>query len=40
LFNEDLDGVAERLDAAIRAAADQLRTGSPARRADVAAELI
>jgi len=27
LFDEDLDGVADRLDAAIRSAADQLRTG-------------
>ncbi len=27
LFDEDLDGVADRLDAAIRATADQLRTG-------------
>ena len=27
LFDEDLDGVADRLDSAIRSAADQLRTG-------------
>ncbi len=27
LFDEDLDGVADRLDAAIKSAADQLRTG-------------
>ena len=27
LFDEDLDGVADRLDTAIRATADQLRTG-------------
>ena len=27
LFDEDLDGVADRLDAAIESAADQLRTG-------------
>ena len=28
LFDEDLDGVAGRLDAAIKSAADQLRTGA------------
>jgi integrase len=28
LFDEDLDGVADRLDAAIRSTADQLRTSS------------
>jgi integrase len=28
LFDEDLDSVADRLDIAIRASADQLRTGS------------
>ena len=27
LFDEDLDGVADRLDLAIRSTADQLRTG-------------
>ena len=27
LFDEDLDGVADRLDTAIRSTADQLRTG-------------
>ena len=27
LFDEDLDGVAEQLDIAIRSTADQLRTG-------------
>jgi integrase len=27
LFDEDLDGVADRLDSAIRSTADQLRTG-------------
>ena len=27
LFDEDLDSVADRLDAAIRSTADQLRTG-------------
>ena len=30
LFDEDLDGVADRLDTAIRSAADQLRTGRSA----------
>jgi hypothetical protein len=30
LFDEDLDVVADKLDAAIRSAADQLRTGSSA----------
>jgi hypothetical protein len=29
LFDEDLDGVAARLDAAIEATADALRTASP-----------
>jgi hypothetical protein len=28
LFDEDFDGVADRLDAAIRSTADQLRTSS------------
>jgi integrase len=28
LFDDDLDGVADRLDAAIKSAADQLRTGA------------
>ena len=32
LFDEDLDGVADRLDTAIRSAADQLRTGRSATR--------
>ncbi len=32
LFDEDLDGVADRLDAAIRTTADQLRTGWPGAR--------
>jgi hypothetical protein len=30
LFNEDLDGAADRLDAAIQATADALRTASEA----------
>ncbi|WP_424051921.1 hypothetical protein [Mycobacterium sp.] len=28
LFDEDLDGVADRLDTAVRITADQLRTGT------------
>ena len=31
LFDEDLDGVADRLDTAIRSTADQLRTGKSER---------
>jgi hypothetical protein len=40
LFDEDLDSVADNLDAAIRSAADQLRTGSQRRCAEAVKPLV